>query len=29
MPEADATPVINYQARSHKVFDEQTQDAAV
>jgi hypothetical protein len=29
MPEADAIPVISYQARSHNVFDEQTNDAAV
>jgi hypothetical protein len=29
MPEADATPVISYQARSYNVFDEQTKDAAV
>ena len=24
MPEADAIPVISYQARSYNVFDEQT-----
>ena len=29
MPEADAVPVISYQARSYNVFDEQTKDAAV
>jgi len=29
MPEADAIPVISYQARSYNVFDEQTKDAAV
>jgi hypothetical protein len=29
MPEADAIPVISYQERSHNVFDEQTNDAAV
>jgi hypothetical protein len=29
MPEADAIPVISYQARSHNMFDEQTKDAAV
>jgi hypothetical protein len=28
MPEADAIPVISYQARSHNMFDEQTKDAA-
>ena len=29
MPEADAIPVISYQARSHNMFDEQTKDATV
>ena len=29
MPDADAIPVISYQARSYNVFDEQTKDAAV
>jgi hypothetical protein len=29
VPEADAIPVISYQARSYNVFDEQTKDAAV
>jgi len=29
MPEADAIPVISYQARSYNVFDEQTKDAPV
>jgi len=29
MLEADATPVISYQARTHNVFDEQAKDAAV
>ena len=27
MPEAEASPVISYQARSYNVFDEQTKDA--
>ena len=29
MPEADAIPMISYQARSCDVFDEQTKDATV
>ena len=29
MSEADAIPVISYQALSYDVFDEQTKDAAV
>jgi hypothetical protein len=29
MPEANAIPVINYQARNCNVFDEQTKDATV
>jgi hypothetical protein len=29
MPEADAIPVISFQARSYNVFNEQTKDAAV
>ena len=28
MPQADAIPVISYQARSYNVFDEQTKEAA-
>jgi hypothetical protein len=28
MPEADAIPVISYQAWSHNMFDDQAKDAA-
>jgi len=29
MPEADAIPMISYQARSCNVFDKQAKDAAL